>query len=1046
MRPIKLTICAFGPYADEQTIDFEALKDKNIFLITGPTGAGKTTIFDAISFALYGEASGSSRDKDSLRSDFALDDNVTFVELEFELRGKVYRIKRYPQQLKRKARGEGYTLKGAEAELILHNGNVITKVNNVDEKISEILGISKQQFKQIVMLPQGEFRKLLEAESVEREAIFRKIFGTEAFLEIQNRLDIQRKKLYGEIMNVSNERKTYIRNIDCGDDDKLVTLINAEDLNIIEILSESKLNVEQDENKVAEIRVTLEEAIKEQDKLQKEMFQGQEINKKLDNNKTLKEILNIELDKKDIYISKEASLVSARSAAEVRQVEEVLEGKIVDKRSKDIVIKQNILSLENITKIMEDAKLKLESVAKREEEKNKLLSDISILKSYEIKVKDYEAKKKNLIELDNSIKFKDKLRTDLKQKLIIFKKTIEEKSLLVRQLQKEQTELSSREIDLTNKKIQIEELRNLYKYYQEYSKSFSIYDTEKKDYASIESKFKKEKQEYEHLDELFKKGQAGLLSKELVQGMPCPVCGSTEHPSPATIVKEVPTESELKMLKESFDKINQEYQNKLQRLSALNASLVELEKRYKEQEGKLQGVLGEDFLILNINNKLKNIAEAGKTLASEYDVLNKQIEKLKNNLLLKEKIEAEIDKLNKEYETESSNQERLDNEYTELFGKIRAEQELLTSIENEIPESIRSLSALQNRIISNEKLIEDIINSLNRAQQDFNKATTNKASAEAELKTQKDNAKEIESQIVIIQEKLNAKIIECGFKDFEHYKAAFLTMEDMKILEKQLKEYNENLKSLQDRYDASAKDIENLSYVKLDDINNELIVLKDREKTIREQEKKISFRINTNIKAFNKIEELTNLISDQEEKYSKVAELARVVNGDNAERVTFERYVLAAYFDEIIEAANSRLYKMAGGRFILRRKEEKGKGRKQEGLELEVFDNYTGKARHVKTLSGGEGFKASLCLALGLADVIQAYAGGINLDTMFVDEGFGTLDPESLDNAIQCLIDLQQGGRLVGIISHVPELKERIDARLEITPAREGSKAKFNFI
>jgi exonuclease SbcC len=155
---------------------------------------------------------------------------------------------------------------------------------------------------------------------------------------------------------------------------------------------------------------------------------------------------------------------------------------------------------------------------------------------------------------------------------------------------------------------------------------------------------------------------------------------------------------------------------------------------------------------------------------------------------------------------------------------------------------------------------------------------------------------------------------------------------------------------------------------------------------------------------------------------------------------------LAAYFDEIIEAANSRLYNMAGGRFVLRRKEEKGKGRKQEGLELEVFDNYTGKARHVKTLSGGEGFKASLCLALGLADVIQAYAGGINLDTMFVDEGFGTLDPESLDNAIQCLIDLQQGGRLVGIISHVPELKERIDARLEVTPAREGSKARFNVL
>jgi exonuclease SbcC len=1046
MRPIKLTICAFGPYANEQTIDFEALKDKNIFLITGPTGAGKTTIFDAISFALYGEASGSSRDKDSLRSDFAADENVTFVELEFELRGKIYRIKRYPQQLKRKARGEGYTLKSAEAEFILPNGNVITKVNNVDEKISEVLGISKQQFKQIVMLPQGEFRKLLEAESVEREAIFRKIFGTEAFLEIQNRLDIQRKKLYGEIMNVSNERKTYIKNIDCGDNEKLVTLINAEDLNIIEILSESKLNVDQDENTVAEVRATLEETIKDQDKLQKEIFQGQETNKKLDNNKKLKEMLNIELDKKNLYLSKEASLVSARSAAEVRLVEQALEDKITDKRLKDSVIKQNILGLENITREMEASKLKLESVIKREEEKNKLLSEISILKSYEIKVKDYEDKKKNLIELNDSIKLKDKLRTDLKQKLIVLKNAIEEKSLLVKQFQKEQTELSSKEIDLANKKMQIDELRNLYKYYQEYSKAFSIYDIEKKEYISIESKFKKEKYEYEYLEELFKKGQAGLLSKELVQGMPCPVCGSTNHPSPAIIVKEVPTESELKMLKENFDKINQEYQNKLQTLSALNASLVELEKRYKEQEEKIQVVLVEDFLNLNINGKLKNIAEAGKTIASEYDVLNKQIEKLKNNLLLKEKIEFEIDKLNKEYEIEASSQERLDNEYTELFGKIKAKQELLTSIENEIPESIRSLSALQNRIIGNEKLIEEIVNALNKAQQDFNKATNSKASAEAQLETQKNNVKEIEDQIILIQEKLNSKIIECGFKNFDHYKAAFLTMEAMKILEKQLKEYNENLKSLQDRYEASVKDIENLGYIKLDDISNDLVLLKDTEKLIRENEKKISFRISTNIKALSKIEEFTNLISDQEEKYSKVAELARVVNGDNAERVTFERYVLAAYFDEIIEAANSRLYKMAGGRFILRRKEEKGKGRKQEGLELEVFDNYTGKARHVKTLSGGEGFKASLCLALGLADVIQAYAGGINLDTMFVDEGFGTLDPESLDNAIQCLIDLQQGGRLVGIISHVPELKERIDARLEITPAREGSKAKFNFI
>lgn len=202
-------------------------------------------------------------------------------------------------------------------------------------------------------------------------------------------------------------------------------------------------------------------------------------------------------------------------------------------------------------------------------------------------------------------------------------------------------------------------------------------------------------------------------------------------------------------------------------------------------------------------------------------------------------------------------------------------------------------------------------------------------------------------------------------------------------------------------------------------------------------------RLDNNIKTLKEIKKLNEKISEKEDDYKIIGELARISNGDNDERITFERYVLAAYFDEIIAAANIRLSKMTGGRFLLSRKEEKGKGRRQEGLELEVFDNYTGKARHVKTLSGGESFKASLSLALGLADVIQSYAGGISLDTIFIDEGFGTLDPESLDNAIETLVELQNGGRLVGIISHVPELKERIDSILEIIPTKEGSKARF---
>jgi exonuclease SbcC len=267
--------------------------------------------------------------------------------------------------------------------------------------------------------------------------------------------------------------------------------------------------------------------------------------------------------------------------------------------------------------------------------------------------------------------------------------------------------------------------------------------------------------------------------------------------------------------------------------------------------------------------------------------------------------------------------------------------------------------------------------------------------------------------------------------------------EDIKQLEKAILLYRQGLTSLKDRLSKAVTDTESLAEVSIEKLKIELSEVRADETALEEKVKIIYSRIKHNTKILKEIEEINKAIFNDEEKYAVIGELSRVANGDNSERISFERYVLAAYFDEIISAANIRLSKMAGGRFILKRKEERGKGRKQEGLELEVFDNYTGKSRHVKTLSGGESFKASLSLALGLADVVQAYAGGISLDTMFVDEGFGTLDPESLDNAIQCLIDLQKGGRLVGIISHVPELKERIDVRLEITPAKEGSKARF---
>lgn len=1044
MRPVKLTMAAFGPYAGTEVIDFSALGGRNIFLVTGPTGAGKTTIFDAISFGLYGEASGSSRDKDSLRSDFASDDQVTFVELKFELRGKLYKVKRIPQQMRKKARGDGYTLKTAEAELILPSGSVVTKVNNVDEKIIEILGINKQQFKQIVMLPQGEFRRLLEAESVERETIFRKIFGTQAFLEIQNKLDSQRKKLYGKILDKITQRNTHIKHIECGEDEVLFHNINAEDINITAVIEQTNNFIGCDQVKLSKIKDELENVKIEQEFLQKKMLEGEQVNRRIQDRFKLRSLLKIEEDKKDEFIKKEKALVLSRKALEVKLVEDNLNEKMLNKKEREKQLEEGKISLSKAGEALERARKLLEDEVSKEPIKNKLLQDMSLLKSFESKVKDYEDKDKSIIGLKSELKQKEAMKILIKNSLNDARKMFEELDRDLKEVQKAEVLRVEIEACIERQSNIIGEMISLFNYYSDYNNSSINHIKQKDVFLSLERKYKEEKSKYEVMDETFKKGQAGFLAKDLKAGMMCPVCGSKEHPMVAAMIEGVPTEQELKRQKDIFDDLSQQYHDKLVTLSALYATIEEIYKKAKEQEEKFHDLLDKDFANLSISDKLIYIKQKGIVLREEENRLKKELDVILRKCKEKTKLEEGLHKLNNEINKFIDDQEKLEKEYTDLFGKVKAEENLLISIEKEIPEDIRSIRLLQEKINQIEKSLEMINESYKRAQEGFTVTSSSKAAIEGDLNIREQNLNQATLEVGKMIERFNQKLRSSGFMDYDHYSSFYIGEEEILKSDAEIKVFYENLRSLKDRYEASAKETGGVEIVNIDQFNTRLQQTKEKEKELNDSEKVLFSRIEHNRKLLVKIESLNDDIEEQEKKYSIVAELAKIANGDNDERITFERYVLAAYFDEIIEAANIRLYKMASGRFVLRRKEEKGKGRKQEGLELEVFDNYTGKARHVKTLSGGEGFKASLALALGLADVIQSYAGGVVLDTIFVDEGFGTLDPESLDNAIQCLTDLQTGGRLVGIISHVPELRERIDARLEISAAREGSKAKFN--
>ncbi|MDD7796033.1 AAA family ATPase [Clostridium sp. 'White wine YQ'] len=1034
MRPLKLTISAFGPYASKEVIDFNVLEGRNIFLITGPTGAGKTTIFDAISYALYGEASGTSRTIDNLRSDFANEEDITYVELEFSLRGKNYYVKRVPVQPKKRT---------TSAELIYPDGSIVTGATNVTKEVIELIRIDKNQFRQIVMLPQGEFRKLLESESKEREKIFREIFGTEEFNRIQFLLNIKKKELEEELKAINERRATNLRNINPGEDTFLMEKIKEKELNVTEVLGLLDTLLDKDRaglETVSQNKNTINEKL---DNLREKYIKAQEGNLKLQEKENLIKEKEVLQNQKEEIVNTEKKITLAKKALEVSFIEKSRNQKKekLSKLREELILNANRVKDGEIE--LTNAVKTLEIEEKKEDNKKVLQEKAANLNSIKEKIVAYGEKKKELQSLNiNLVKEKEenealKKKIDLNNAEIL-KIDEELKETLKAETLKERLESKYREINNS-----LKEVRELYSAEDKVTKLLEDHNKLAKEYSKVEEEYKKSKTKYEMLDEAFKKGQAGLLASVLIEGDPCPVCGSTEHPKKAIIHEGVPSEKELKESKESLEIINNRLKEKLNETTRVFTSIKEQRENIEGKKLNLKSLFKEEMWNLEGTEALKEIAVIGKELAKDAKNLEDNLKEIKLKISNREKLEKDQKILSEEVEKLKKQQEERESIILNLFGRIQGEEKLVKSFEEEIPEELRSLESLNKSINGLNIQIDNIDKEIKIAREKVTSLKANLSAAHEALVLKQKEIEDTEKELKEVIKEFEDTLKKNSFLSEEEYRECFIAEEVINSLEEKVKVYYQDLKSLSDRLNKSIEECKDL---KLEDLEvlNEII---EKEKKVQEDifnnEKELYTRISNNEAILERVKVINLQCEKEESKYNIVGEIARVANGDNSQRITFERYVLAAYFDDIIKAANLRLTKMTGDRYLLKRKEEKGKGRKQEGLELEVFDNYTGKARHVKTLSGGESFKASLSLALGLADVVQSYAGGVTVDTMFVDEGFGTLDPESLDNAINCLIELQHNGRLVGIISHVPELKERIDARLEITPAKEGSKAGF---
>lgn len=913
MRPIKLTISAFGPYAGRVVLDMDRLGDSGLYLIAGDTGAGKTTIFDAIAFALYGEASGSSREPAMMRSKYAAPETPTEVELVFSYSSKCYTIRRSPEYERPARRGGGMTVQKADAELIYPDGKVITKIKDVNAAVREIMGVDREQFSQIAMIAQGDFLKLLLSPTEERKRIFRQIFRTERFGELQERLKSEAGTLGRTWEMLKRSVEQYIKGMICGEDDELlpeVTKAKEGNLTIEETMILTEKLLKQDREHIAELEGKSTEAEKQLQNLNELLGKAKEIE---NSQKALFRIKKLMAEKKSV---------------------------------------------------LEEQREAYEEEKKKQPEQDKLQEQITILKN---KLPQYE----ELDAVRTAFTEKVKKQKNARQTLEKQKEQMQTFQTELASMKEEQKKLAGAGVNLEKLHTETERLEEqlgnaerLHVAFRKYQSFLEQYRAGQEIYRKAARKAQKALDEYMEKNRAFLDEQAGILAEGLTEGMPCPVCGSVTHPSPARKSKGAPSERELELLKKASELAQSEAAEKSasagKQKGQLDARREELERQTKELLGNCAFEDAETALY-----------EKGKAVSRQISELREQMKSGTDRVRRKEELE------------------RLIPEREAYLFNMQA--------------------SLTEGQIALEKLSAEISNLTER---------TEKLSASLEL----ENRQKAEA---VINRLLQRK---------KQMQDAFLQAE---------KVYHEScneISRLNGQAESLTQQLQNAPQIDVLKILEEQNALNRKLGELREELRGIHTRISVNGTALDHIRKQSASLAETEKRWIWVKALSDTANGSlsGKEKVMLETYIQMNYFDRIIARANTRFMVMSGGQYELKRRREADNNRRQSGLELNVIDHYNGTERSVKTLSGGESFKASLSLALGLSDEIQSSAGGIRLDTMFVDEGFGSLDEESLQQAIGALATLTEGNRLVGIISHVGELKEKIDRQMVVIKDRTG--------
>lgn len=1055
MKPVKLIISAFGPYADEMpVINFEPFEKKGLFLICGDTGAGKTTIFDAICFALYGETSGSFRDTKNLRSEYASLSAESFVDFSFTHQGKEYRIYRKPSYDRPKQRGEGMITEKERAELYCEDKVPIEGTTQVNHAVIELLKIDFKQFKQIAMIAQGEFWDLLNASTEDRTKILRTIFMTSGYERMQYKLKERKNASFSEKKKTEDSIFQYFRDAEAPEDSGLEEVLRS--LQEEADSSDSAWNLEEMLNVLTDIISADAAALKNtQKELHTEKQTGEEKKKALHNAQTNNEFIQRfrkfteekdKLDAKEAEI-KELELLTERQKTAVRKLKPMHDTLKKEEREASETERELTGKKEELTKIKsrgdqaeEALKKSLEGEARAEAQKKtaeRLKEDIPKYEKRDALISDMEALKKEEACLDKEEKT---LRED-EEKL---KCKIDHLGAVIKDLEKcapRRVEVQNRGKELQTLEAGMKEI--LEQDIPEHKKKKQELKVKQNTFRLAQEQFEDVSEERRRCEHVLENCRAGILAQHLEEGKKCPVCGSTHHPEPAVLPEETASEEKLKELREIEESAKE----------AKDSSCIKAEKAKMALESHEEQLRNR---ILTSMKQVDHIADLSENVSIEhfYEKISSAWDVVKEQILDNEKLEKQLEEDCRTYEKAVQDIETARGKETEdLMTRKEDLDERKRKNQTHFVEKKTALKEYDNLAFPDletavkeqkkaEQEAEGIFEAIEKAKTAKQQADTEKAETEAALGVLETRFQSLRVLTEESRSNFRNLLMEENFASEEAF-LEFLTDEnEIAENEKKINEYKQAVQTNIQQLNQARMDAEGKMEMAEDQLKKESEEQDHRIETIRKHCTQIENRLEKNKRIKEKISSQRSSLEKFQEEYNRCTRLYNLITGNIPDRakITFEQYIQAAGFDHIIAAANRRLLPMSDGQYELFRKDDSENKRSKTILNLEVQDHFTGHRRPVGSLSGGESFKASLSLALGLSDTVSSNLGGVQMDALFVDEGFGTLDKKSIESAMDTLVRLSGTNKLVGIISHREELMENIPQQIKIEKTKEGSR------